>query len=323
MGLVCCVCGAKGKLLAPYENAKYICNDCYTGKKKQKTSSGKPAAWNELVTPTDFNTFIGQEQIKVELQIMLQASKKHGIPVQHCLFSGGFGLGKTTLAKIFASKVGAYDLVSATSLSDASDLPLSPVVIIDEIHALRDEEWLLTVMDKGNQVILGATTSAGGLTGALRSRFVSLTLRPYTVGELQTMIKNAAKNLKYDCPDYLSLEVAKRGKTVARTALFLFKRVYDRIALNNMKVTPEKLNWWFMEIGIDVDGLDNADRAYLACLSDSPIGLQNVSAVTGLDKLTIEETVEPYLLTQGFVKRTPKGRVIGDKTPLGVWEVKF
>jgi Holliday junction DNA helicase RuvB len=146
-----------------------------------------------------------------------------------------------------------------------------------------------------------------------------LVLQPYTTDELKIMVIGAAKNLKYDCPDYIAYEVARRGKTVARVALFLFKRIYDRVILEN-KVTPELLAKWFAEMGIDGDGLDNADRAYLHSLSkDKPVGIQNLSAMTGLDRITLEETIEPFLLTQGFVKRTARGRILGDKKPVSVW----
>jgi len=285
----------------------------------QGKSNRAISSWNELVTPKTFDDYIGQEAIKKELRTMLAATEKHGIPVQHVLFSGSFGLGKTTIAKIFADSVGENDIVTAVNVRSYDDFPHKPVVVVDEIHTIRDEEWLLGIMDRGNQTILGATTTAGSLSGPLRSRFVSLVLSPYTVEELQRIVIGAAKNLKYDCPDYVAEEIAKRGKTVARIALFLFKRVYDRITLNNGNVSPELLVEWFAEMKIDSDGLDNADRAYISCLSDKPIGLQNLSAMTGLDRITLEETIEPYLLTKGFVKRTPRGRVLGDRKALGVW----
>jgi len=299
----------------------YLCEVCLARKSQtEKTVKEKAGiSWNELVTPENFNEYIGQESIKKELNTMMAATKKHGIPVQHCLFSGSFGLGKTTLAKIFADKVGKWDIVTAVNIKDEKDFPMKPVVIVDEIHTIRDEEWLLGLMDRGNQTILGATTTAGSLSGPLRSRFVSLVLSPYNEEELARMVMGAANNLDYKCPEYVAMEVAKRGKTVARIALFLFKRVYDRIILNEKEVTPEMLDGWFDEMKIDGNGLDNADRAYISCLTDKPTGLQNLSAMTGLDRITIEETIEPYLLVRGFVRRTPRGRILGDKKSLGVW----
>lgn len=318
----CHKCGRSDrKLIQVYpDNPKlWICEKCLARQNKKPRKRSKSKNWNEMVSPRDFKTFIGQEPIKDELNTMLEATKRTGIPVQHILFSGSFGLGKTTLANIVADKIGNSAYVTAVNVRDEDDFPSAKVVIVDEIHTIRNEEWLLTIMDRGEQTILGATTTAGSLSGPLRSRFVSLVLQPYNIEELQKMVKGAAKNLKYDCPDYVSYEVARRGKTVARIALFLFKRVYDRIVLNNGEINPDILKQWFVEMKIDPDGLDNADRAYLNCLSDKPIGIQNLSAMTGLDKLTLEETIEPYLLTHGFVKRTPRGRVLGDRKPVGVW----
>lgn len=321
----CSVCGKKGNpddgTLVACHNV-YMCRECVGQENPTKTSPTRKAkqGWNELVSPTTFESFIGQESIKLELSTILRATKKHGIPVQHVLFSGNFGLGKTTLANIFAGMVGRSSYVTAVNIKDMSEFPQTQVVVVDEIHTIREEEWLLTVMDKGEQTILGATTTAGSLSGPLRSRFVSLVLEPYSIEELQKMVVGAATNLKYNCPDYVSHEVARRGKTVARIALFLFKRVYDRLILSEDDVTPELLQQWFDGMKIDADGLDNADRAYIGCLSEIPIGIQNLSAMTGLDKITIEESVEPYLLTHGFVKRTSRGRIAGDRQVIGVWK---
>lgn len=323
LGLKCTNCKVLGARLIPL-GMDYYCPECFReeeGKLSSKDIKTK-AAWNEVVTPTSFSNYIGQQPIKIELKIMLEATKKHKIPVQHCLFSGSFGLGKTTLAKIFASKIGSkHGLVTASGLKSEKDMPKEPVVVIDEIHTIPTEEWLLTLMDKGVQTILASTTSAGSLSGPLRSRFVSLVLKSYTTPELQTMVSNAAKKLGYNCPKFVSLEVAKRGKGVARIALFLFKRIYDRIVINNGNVSAEQLSWWFREIGIDSEGLDDNDRAYLSGLSDHPVGLQHLTAVTGLDKETVTESVEPFLLNKGYVIRTPRGRVKG-REPLNNWTVE-
>lgn len=305
----------------------YICGACrdklYSKKEEKKVyilnSGDKKKGWNELITPHSFEDYIGQEVIKKELDTMLAATNLHHIPVQHVLFSGSFGLGKTTIAKLFADRIGDNRLVVAARLNNSGDLPKSQVVILDEIHTLRDEEWLLRVMDEGKQTILGATTTAGSLSGPLRSRFISLVLQPYTVPDLKKIVLGASNNLDYKCPEFVAEEVARRGKTVARITLFLFKRIYDRIVLNDFKVSPELLAEWFEEMNIDSDGLDNADRAYISCLSSRPVGLQYLCAVTGMDKVTIEDTVEPYLMHKGYVQRTPRGRVLGDNMPMGIW----
>ena len=322
----CYLCGARRDLYPQINNKKsvVICGEClkkeYVKTTKVVKNKKKSSNWNDIVSPETMNDFIGQKPIKTELITMLEATKKHHIIVQHCLFSGSFGLGKTTIAKIFGSMISKdWSIVNASNIASVEDLPSSKVVVVDEIHTIKDEEWLLTVMDSGDQTILGATTTAGRLSGPLRSRFVSLILQPYEVPDLELMVKSASSNLKYDCPDYVANSVAVRGKTVARNALFLFKRVYDRIILNN-GVTPELLENWFEAMKIDADGLDNADRAYVNCLDKTrPIGLQNLSAMTGLDKITLEETIEPYLLTKGFLKRTARGRLLGDKEVINVW----
>jgi Holliday junction DNA helicase RuvB len=310
--LPCSVCGTDdGRLFLSGES---ICLDC----KIRKLSTHRPS-WNEMASPSNFDQYIGQETVKSELETMLAASNQHHIPIQACLFSGSYGLGKTSIAKIFANRIGKWDIATATELKSPTDLnEQAEVVIIDEIHAMKENEWLLKVMDTGEKIILGATTTAGSLSGPLRSRFISFVLQPYSVEELQVMITNVAKRIQYICPPFLSLGVAQRGKGVARIALFLFKRIYDRIVLNNMKVTPDLLNLWFHTMGIDHFGLDTTDRAYLNALSNTPIGIQNLCAVTGMDRITIEEVVEPFLLSRGFVKRTPKGRVIGDKIDLSL-----
>jgi Holliday junction DNA helicase RuvB len=129
-----------------------------------------------------------------------------------------------------------------------------------------------------------------------------------------------ATNLKYDCPDFITHAVAQRGKAVARTAIILFKRIYDRVTVTNGHITPLLLSNWFDEMQIDGDGLDNSDRAYLAALSSKPVGMQYLQSMTGMDRVTLEESVEPFLLTHGFVKRTPRGRVLGDKVVSTVWK---
>jgi Holliday junction DNA helicase RuvB len=276
--------------------------------------------WQNLVTPTDFKHFIGQEHVKRELETMLEATAKHHIPIQHCLFSGSFGLGKTTIAKIFASQIGDYAILAADEKMLLSDLPKTKVVILDEIHILGTAEWLLSHMDNGNQTIFGTTTTAGTLSAPLRSRFVSLVLEPYSTADLEHIVRGVATNLKYDCPDFITHAVAQRGKAVARTAIILFKRIYDRVTITNGHITPLLLSNWFDEMQIDGDGLDNSDRAYLAALSSKPVGMQYLQSMTGMDRVTLEESVEPFLLTHGFVKRTPRGRVLGDKVVSTVWK---
>ena len=303
----CSQCGKNEDVYAVGGN--FVCYNCLTKKEHKKGN------WFDVITPKNLNEFIGQDHIKEELNTMIKASKVHNIPVQSCLFSGSFGIGKTVLARIFASMIGENEFVIASSIKELEDLPNSKCVIVDETHTIKNEEILLHAMDRGEQTILGATTNSGNLSGPLRSRFVMFTLKPYKVEELKLIVQNVSNNLNYKCPEYVATAVAQRGKFVARTAILLFKTVYDRIVLNG-KVDNNLIDTWFKDMDIDFNGLDRADKMYLKCLSDRPIGLQNISAVTGLDVMTLQEVVEPYLLVRGFVRRTPKGRILGDYKPI-------
>ena len=327
----CQSCGSKDNLLR-YHNGAYICTECLKSKPVPTVSTvvvenkifkepeqKSKLNWNYAVTPRMIDDFIGQEFIKEEIETMLKAQKLHHMTIPHCLFSGGFGLGKTTIATLFAKNIDKdYTYVVAHNINRREDFPNNKIVIVDEIHTIRDEEWLLSIMDKEERTILGATTRAGDLSPPLRSRFISFVLQPYTVPELKQIVFGACRNINFTCPDYALVAVAQRGKQVARNALILLKRIYDRTILNGM--SKDKLEKWFKEMEIDDDGLDNADRAYIHCLSDKPIGIQNISAMTGLDVVTLQEIIEPYLLKQGYVIRTPRGRIKGHKHPVDVWK---
>jgi Holliday junction DNA helicase RuvB len=304
-------CKSKGTLYT--YNGLLLCSKCLTPEQKQVKKEEQKKGnnnWNHVVTPRLIDDFIGQAFIKDELNTMIKAQKIHNMTIPHCLFSGGFGLGKTTIATLFARIIDPqYKYVIAHNMNSVKDFPSSNVVIVDEIHTLRDEEWLLAIMDKEERTILGATTRAGDLSPPLRSRFISLVLQPYTVPELKEIVFGACRNINFTCPDYAQIAIAQRSKQVARNSLILLKRIYDRAILYGL--SKEKLQNWFKEMEIDEDGLDNADRAYIHCLSNNPIGIQNISAMTGLDVVTLQEVVEPYLLIRGFVRRTPRGRILG------------
>jgi len=319
--LNCDKCGSHNDVLHPIDG-KFLCTRCIYKLKsqqpKEKEKKKEKANWNHIISPKMIDDFIGQDFIKEELDTMLKAQKLHHMTIPHCLFSGGFGLGKTTIATLFAQNIDRdYKYIVAHNVNNISDFPDGKVIIVDEIHTIRDEEWLLGIMDREERTILGATTRAGDLSPPLRSRFISLVLQPYTVPELKQIVYGACRNIKFTCPDYALVGIAQRSKQVARNSLILLKRVYDRAILYGL--TKEHLDKWFKEMEIDEDGLDNADRAYLHCLSDKPIGIQNLSSMTGLDVVTLQETIEPYLLKQGYVIRTPRGRIKGHKQHLTIW----
>ena len=239
------------------------------------------------------------------------------VPSTECFMANGFILHNTTLAKLFADQVGDYSYHLASNLTNT--FPFESVVVLDEIHTLKNEELVLVNMDSGYHTVIGATTTAGSISSPLRSRFVSLVLEPYSADELKQIVKMVSKNIKYDCPDFLLEEIANRGKTVARTSILLFKRIYDRISIHEGKITKSVVASWFDDMKLDMNGLDNADRAYLSCLSNVPMGLQNISATTGIDKETITDMIEPFLLSQGYITRTARGRILSDKK-ISIWK---
>lgn len=306
----CCnQCGNKEDIYAV--GGEFTCYNCLTKTEHKKSN------WFNTVTPQNLKEFIGQDHIKEELNTMIKASKVHNIPVQSCLFSGNFGLGKSSLARIFASMIGEYEFVIASSIKELEDLPNSKCVIVDETHTIKNEEILLHAMDRGEQTILGATTNSGNLSGPLRSRFVTFTLKPYSVNELKQIVCNVSNNLNYKCPEYMAIAVAQRSKSVARTAILLFKRIYDRVILNKGETTNKQVDNWFNDMKIDANGLDDADRMYLNCLNDTrPVGLQNIAAMSGIDTVTITDVIEPFLLTSKFIRRSPRGRLLGDCKPI-------
>ena len=262
--------------------------------------------WNIAISPSNFEEYVGQNTTKQELQTMLKAQKIHHLNVPHCLFGGEFGLGKTTLAKIFASYIEDYVLINSNEI-DFSNFPKAKVVILDEIQSLKNSSQLLTIMDTSEQIILGCTTTVGSLSAPLRSRFIHFNLDPYSVTDLIKMLENLSTRLKIDVPKFILQEISKRSKENARLSTLLFRRMYD----NYIVYKGWNIKKFFEDSGIDSNGLDNIDKKYLAALNKiTPIGIQQLSAVTGIDKITILEIVEPFLLRHNYVSRTPKGRLL-------------
>jgi Holliday junction DNA helicase RuvB len=296
-------CRVCGKMLLGVKDNK--CSKCvdivYTTPSNKTVEIKQVNNWNTLVTPKTLDEFTGQEKIKKELKIILESHNKTGIPVSNILFSGSYGSGKTTLAKIFSSMLGEYKFLNGDTLKSLEGI--SGLILIDEIHALKTEEFLLSEMDAGRVTVIGATTSSGTLSGALRSRFINFVLEPYGIPDLVSIIKNASSNINFKCPEDIAVEIASRSKLNARISLQLFKRVYDRL------ITGYSISWK-EDFNIDNDGLDSTDHRYLSYLSDKPVGLQTICSLMGLDRVTVEETIEPYLLLKGYMIRTPRGRII-------------
>lgn len=295
--------------------------------------------------PKTLEEYIGQENLKSNLTIYMQAAKQRGEALDHVLLYGPAGLGKTTLSHIIANEMGAQIRVtSGPAIEKAADLAAiltnlneNDVLFIDEIHRLHKsaEEILYSAMEdyaldfvigKGPSArsvrlplphftLIGATTKAGMLTSPLRDRFgVSFRLELYSPEELTTIINRSAKILNTDIEPKAALEIASRSRGTPRIANRLLKRVRDFAEIQNngkvdLKITQQALG--YMEI--DECGLDKTDRRLLLTMMKSfggrPVGLDTLAAATGEDANTIEDVYEPYLMQLCFIARTPRGRV--------------
>ncbi len=290
--------------------------------------------------------FIGQEGVKRTLFISMKAAKKRAESLEHLLFYGPPGLGKTTISHIIAKEMGAnIKITSGPALERSGDLASiltnlsdGDILFIDEIHRLNKvveetlypamEEFALDIvigkgpsarilrMDLPRFTIIGATTKAGMLSGPLRDRFGLINrLTFYNARELSEIIKNAAKKLNVEISDEACDELATRGRGTPRIALRLLKRARDFAAFYDSKViSKEVVEKTLLVLEIDKKGLDGSDKRYLLAIIEKydggPVGLETLAASLSEDRVTLEEVVEPYLMQIGFVKRTNRGRMI-------------
>ncbi len=299
--------------------------------------------------PSDFRSYVGQEKIRNNLTICIEAAKKRNEPVEHLILYGPPGLGKTTLAHIVSSEMGSsIRITSGPAIERAGDLASiltnlsdGDVLFIDEIHRLNRniEEVLYPAMEdyaidlvlgKGPSAktmridlpkftLVGATTKMGALSSPLRDRFgVHLKLDFYSEKELAEIVRRAAIMLEVEIDKDGLREIAKRARRTPRIANRLLKRVRDYAQVKYKgKITKSIAKNALKDLDIDDLGLDKGDREYLDTIitkfRGGPVGLDTIAAAISEDKDTIEDVIEPYLLQLGFIERTNKGRVV---TPL-------
>ncbi len=299
---------------------------------------------NEL-RPRLLKDYVGQQKIKDKISIYIDAAKERKEPLDHCLFYGPPGLGKTTLSNIIANEMGVHiKITSGPAIEKPGELAAilnrleeGDILFIDEIHRLNRqvEEVLYPAMEdyaidimigKGQDAksirldlprftLIGATTRAGLLTAPLRDRFGFIErLEFYTNEELQLIIKNSAAKLKIDIDDEGALEMARRSRGTPRLANRLLKRVRDFAQIKfDGRITKEVADYSLNLLEVDKFGLDSTDRQLLLAIIEKfgggPVGLDTLAAVTGEDPGTIEDVYEPYLIKNGFINRTPRGRV--------------
>lgn len=298
------------------------------------------------IRPKSFDTYIGQSGIKDTLKITIQAAKKRELPLDHLLFYGPPGLGKTTLAGVIAEEMGVdIKITSAPALERPRDiigilmsLKGGEILFIDEIHRLNrvTEEILYPAMEdfyldmttgKSQTVktlrvplpkftLIGATTKAGELSGPLRDRFgIIHRLEFYTEDELAKVIKRTAGILEIEIDENGAYAIAKRSRGTPRIANRLVKRVSDyALVKNNGKITEAVANKSLDILKIDEFGLDSTDRNLLSLIIEKydggPVGIETIAAALGEDVRTLEDVCEPFLLQAGLLQRTPRGRKV-------------
>jgi Holliday junction DNA helicase RuvB len=315
----------------------------------EKALKDKDPQLDLTLRPAEFADFIGQEKVKERLGIFIRAARERGEALEHAIFSAPTGLGKTTLAYLIAKAMGSN--IKATSgpvIEKAGDLAglltnleNGDILFIDEIHRLSKviEEYLYPAMedftldiiiDQGPNArsvrlnlarftLLGATTRSGLISAPLRSRFgMAIRLDYYPVADLDTIVMRSARILGVEIDGGGSAEIARRARGTPRIANNLLRRVrdYAQVKAGN-RITAEIADAALAMLDVDRHGLDEMDARILTTIIRSfeggPVGIGSIAVAVGEEPGTLEEVYEPYLIQQGYLKRTPQGRVATDK----------
>ncbi len=294
--------------------------------------------------PSNWDEYIGQNKIKKNLQVFIKAAIKRGESLDHILFFGPPGLGKTTLANIISNEMNSNIKTTAAPMIEKSgdlaailtNLEEGDILFIDEIHRLSPaiEEILYPAMedfrldiiigsgpaaqtiklDLPKFTLIGATTRAGMISAPLRDRFgMHFRLQFYSPEELALIIKKAGEKLGFEADNDASMEIARRSRGTPRIALRLLKRVRDfAMVEDEERIGLDRAKYALDELGVDDRGFDEMDIKFLELLLSSrgrPMGLGTIAATLSEDEGTIEDVIEPYLIANGYIEKTARGRV--------------